>query len=272
MSIRLVLGGGGARCLAHIGVLRALEERGISVGAVAACSTGAFIGALVAAGYPSEAIKEAFDTNLLGLLSASNDTGLLDQENVAEHFSKVLPSSFKDLQVPFAAVATDLQKGVEVVLKRGPLIPALCASNAVPGLFDPVTLGGRDLMDGGVLNMVPVDVVQSMGDGPTLAIEVSLPKDEEIDLHKGRGVVQQTLQTLKGKTTLPIDLTRKAYVISQSWITETRLAQHPPDLLIRPTFPKGIGVASFGDLEQIVQLGYETAQQRLAESAAFLES
>lgn len=261
--VKLVLGGGGARCLAHIGVLKAIEERGLSISAVAACSTGAFIGALVAAGYKHEAIQEIFDTNLLGLLSGSTGAGLLDQEEVAEHFAKVLPPTFENLKLPFATVATDIQSGELVVLTKGPLVPALCASNAVPGLFDPIRLGGRDLVDGGVLNMVPVDVGSTLNKDPMVAVEVSIPKTQDVDLTKGDGIYERTVQALSGQVTLPLDLTRKAYIISQSYITETRLAQHPPELLIRPAFSEEVGISNFGKLEELVQIGYDAAQADL---------
>ena len=284
MTIGLVLSGGGSRCLAHIGVLKALEGRGetdaaknnavktdaTEISAIAACSTGAFIGALAAAGHDAAAIQDILSANLLGMISPSADSGLADQKNIAELLSKHLPERFEDLEVPLAVVAADIQTGELVVLNSGPLVPALCASNAFPGLFDAVELEGRFLVDGGILDNVPVDVVKVLTTAPVLAVDVSQPKTEHVDLDGKTGLLNRVASAVTQQVTLPVAMLRKSYIVAQSFITEIRLATHPPDVLIRPVLGD-FGIFDFNDIERAVAVGYTATLAALTAEGHKLE-
>ena len=260
MRIGLVLGGGGGRCLAHIGVVQALEERGFQVDAVAGSSTGAILGALFAAGYPAAEVRRIVkSTNLLGLLSPTVNLagGLTDQDGVAELLSRHLPETFEELSIPFAAVATDIQKGEMVVLKRGPLARAVCASNAFPGIFEAERLDGRYLIDGGTLNNLPVDIITALTERPTLAVDVSPSASRPLSFSDSDSLLGTVKDAVKGQVVLPTTMLRKAYIISQAFIIDVRLKEHPPAALLRPEFPEDFGIATFNRLDEAVSIGYK---------------
>ena len=206
--VGLALGGGSAKGIAHVGVLKWLEEHQIPVDAIAGTSTGAFIGGAYATGLSAAEIEELLRTadwdlimrpdipyrlksfrrkeddleyaikleaglrqgfRLQSGLNPGHRIGLL-LSRVAFPFSTV--ADFDDLAIPFRCVATDLETGEAVVLRDGPLGPALRASMALPGTFDPVRLNGRLLSDGGILNNVPVDVARGMGVETVIAVSV----------------------------------------------------------------------------------------------------
>ena len=271
MTIGLVLSGGGSRCLAHIGVLKALEERGVGLDAVSACSTGAFVAALAAAGHGSAAIQDILSTNLFSVISLSKDSGLADQDAIAALLQEHLPARFEDLKLPLAVVAADIQNGESLVLRKGALVPALCASNAFPGLFDAVELGGRFLIDGGILNNVPVDVIKVLTTSPVLAVDVSQPKTERVDLgDKKEGLLHRLAGAVTQQVTLPVAMLRKSYIVAQSFITEVRLTMHPPDLLVCPDLGD-FGIFDFGDIDRAVAVGYQATLAALAQEGYKLE-
>lgn len=213
--VALALGGGSAKGIAHVGVLQWLEEHHVPVDAIAGSSSGAFIGGAYATGMPAAEILEMLtstDWDLMlrpdipyplksfrrkeddreysikveaGLrhgfrlqsgLNSGHRIGLL-LSRIALPYSTI--ESFDDLPVRFRCVATDLQKGGVVVLDRGPLAPALRAAMALPGTFDPVRLGGRLLVDGGILNNLPVDVARAMGAEVVIAVSVDVPDTDK---------------------------------------------------------------------------------------------
>ena len=269
MTIGLVLSGGGSRCLAHIGVLKVLEERGIAFDAVAACSTGAFVAALAAAGHNAAAVQDILSANLLKMMSPSIGSGLADQDDIATLLKKHLPERFEDLKVPLAVVAADIQSGESLVFRSGPLVPALCASNAFPGLFDAVEIDGRFLIDGGILDNLPIDVVKVLTTAPVLAVDVSQSKTEPVNLGK-EGVVRRLASTVTQHVTLPVAMLRKAYIIAQTFITEVRMATHPPDLLVRPDLGD-FGIFDFNNIDHAVAVGYQAALLALTAEGHKLE-
>jgi NTE family protein len=161
-NIVLVLGGGGARGLAHIGVLQVLRESGIKLGGIVGTSMGALIGSLFAAGtdlyYLGRLVEymkweELIDLRItgLGLINGAKVQTLIDLLTKGKRF--------EELSLPFWAVATDLFSGEEIVFKQGPLAPAIRASISIPGVFSPVEVDGRVLVDGGVVAELPVGSV-----------------------------------------------------------------------------------------------------------------
>lgn len=178
-QVGLALGSGGARGWAHLGVLEVLRERGIRAQVVAGTSMGALMGAFFAAGREQVLHDLSRDLDWGHLrqffweLTLSR-SGLTDGRRLLEETAKLLDrSDFRELEIPFRAVATDLKDGGEVVLAQGDLLLALRASISIPGLFSPVQVGDRFLVDGGLVNPVPVNVARAMGAERVIAVDVS---------------------------------------------------------------------------------------------------
>ncbi len=176
----LALGGGGARGLAHIGVLQVLEEEGIPVRAVAGTSVGAEVGAFLAVGMPMRelvSLAASFDwKRTLQLFLPDLPTGgLASGKNIMEFLNNGLGREriIEELPIGFAAVAADLETGKQVVLDRGSLIDAVRASVSMPAVLAPYHLHGRLLVDGGVVNPVPFDVARNHFGGPVVAVAVN---------------------------------------------------------------------------------------------------
>jgi NTE family protein len=178
--VALVLGGGAARGFAHVGVLRVLEEAGIPVELVVGTSVGALVGALYADGHDARALEhlardldrdDFFD---FGLAPALFGTGLAKGERLEAWMTDHLRTlRIEQLELPFAAVATDLGDGSVVVLDRGEVARAVRASSAIPGVFEPVELGGRLLVDGGVVANLPVKAARDLGADVIVAVDVT---------------------------------------------------------------------------------------------------
>ncbi|MDW8031581.1 MAG: patatin-like phospholipase family protein [Candidatus Bipolaricaulota bacterium] len=227
--IGLALGGGGARGYAHIGVIRTLTAHGVPIDVVAGTSMGAVIGGAYACGldlYKIEKILKNLDVNrLLGI----PDTTLRGLESLAgktasEYLFKKADwrlheplslkqlyaflqmftgeRSFEDLSVPLGVVACDIDTGEEIVLRSGKLYRAIAASIAFPGVHPPVPLGGRFLVDGGLVNKVPVDVAVAMGAEIVIAVDVGAPLNPHVTtsldvLIQSNAITSQELVRLK---------------------------------------------------------------------------
>ena len=176
-TLGLALSGGSTRGAAHIGVLQVLEREGIRPQVIAGTSTGAIIGAAYAAGVPVDQISHMFlETSWPNLLSIawSNRLSLFDTEPLAAFIrANIGDISFEELPRPFACVACDLLTGERVVFDHGPVAEAVRASAAVPGLFSPVMQNGRMLVDGGLLDNLPVEQARLMGADYVIAIDVT---------------------------------------------------------------------------------------------------
>jgi NTE family protein len=175
-GLGLALGGGAARSLTHIGVLRVLDEEGISIDCVAGSSGGALIGATYAAGYPLEKLEElAVSVTWRSITRfAFSRRGLLGLDGLEALIRELVSvERFEDLAFPLRVIATDLDNGERVVISTGDLVSALLASCAIPGVFIPVEREGRLLVDGGVACNVPADVVREMGCRVVLAVDAT---------------------------------------------------------------------------------------------------
>jgi NTE family protein len=237
-SIALALGGGSARGLAHLVVLEALDELGLKPAAVAGTSMGSICGALYATGLPAAEIRAGFARDLESrsafmrryagrLASGFSSLWSVRRPNVIDSitlFEILLPDilhcDFAALRIPFAAVAADYYAIEQVVLDRGPLIPALAASCALPAWARPVLLDGRVLIDGGYVNPLPFDVVMDKAD-VTIAVDVTG------ETRRGDGAKVPTLPR-------PIEaMTGAAQLLFHS-VTREKLKARAPDILIRP--------------------------------------
>jgi NTE family protein len=181
LKIGLVLGGGSARGLAHVGVILALEAYNIPIDIIAGTSIGSVIGSLYASGATIKQLEEVAlsikkSKTLFMLDSTFPHSGLISGDRIEKMLNQfaLKDKTFDDLSISFAAVATDVESGAKVILNQGKVIDAVRASIAIPGIFTPVKYGDYYLVDGGVVDPVPVDVVQMMG--ADIIIAVSLAK------------------------------------------------------------------------------------------------
>jgi NTE family protein len=178
--VALVLGGGGARGFAHVGVLRVLEEERVPVELVVGTSVGSLVGALYAgptSGLALEQLAEELDRDDFfdfSLAPALFGTGLASGDRL-ERFvrERAGVERIEALRIPFAAIATDLDTGEPVVLRAGDVARAVRASCAIPGVFEPVELDGRLLVDGGVSRNLPVGIARALGADVVIAVDVS---------------------------------------------------------------------------------------------------
>jgi NTE family protein len=173
----LALSGGATHGAAHIGILQALDREGIRPDFVAGTSAGALVGGAYCAGVPLDELSRLFlemDWPTLLRISIKKPLSLFDTQPMEAFIKeKIGDGNFSDLQIPFAAIACDITNGEKVVLDKGPLAPALRASAAIPGLFSPVEIGGRMLVDGGIVDNLPVEQVRLMGAKYVIACDVS---------------------------------------------------------------------------------------------------
>ncbi len=181
-KVALVLGGGGARGLAHIGVLKVLEEEGVPIDVIVGTSVGALIGALYATGKKIEDIEnmsEEIGWNELVSISSFNPVKLLSLKNIfdsrktEEYISLHIKNKrFDELKIAFACVACDIQTGERIIFRDGLVAPAVRASASVPGLFKPVEYRHRLLVDGGIVDNVPVDIAKMLKADIVIAVAV----------------------------------------------------------------------------------------------------
>ncbi|WP_210199965.1 patatin-like phospholipase family protein [Pleomorphomonas diazotrophica] len=245
----LALGGGGARGLAHVHVLAALDDLGIRPSAIVGCSIGALIGAAAAAGLSGAEIEDEILAALgrpadvwgkiwklrpRSLADIAGGLPLFDPEAViAEFMPDRIPDDFADLPIPFSAVAADYYGAAEVEIAAGSLRRAVAASIALPALFRPVDIGGLTLIDGGVVNPLPFD---------------KLPED--IGLIVAVDVVGMPVRTQKGRPGVREALFGSSQILMQSLISE-KLKSRQPDVLIRPPI-HGIAVLDFTKARDIL--------------------
>jgi NTE family protein len=194
-KLGLALGGGAARGLAHVGVIRVLEREGIAIDCIAGTSVGSLIGATYAAGVRGDRLLElALSTRWrdLARLVWPRD-GLVSFDRMECFLTTLLDGrSFSDVDIPYAAIAADLSTGEQVALREGNLAAAVRASCSVPGIVTPVQIGDRLLIDGGIVNNLPISVVRELGADVVLAVGLSDPNASPV-----RGAFQIGLRAIE---------------------------------------------------------------------------
>ena len=173
--VALALGGGAAKGLAHVGVLRGLEEDGVEIEAIAGTSMGSIVGALFARGMKAsemEAFFRSVDWTRLGRIMLRSAGGGAFRDLLRETLGT---DPIEKLRLPFAAVCCDLSSGHEVVLRKGSLADAVLASSAIPGILPPSVMKGQTLVDGAMVTPVPVATAAQMATAPVLAVNVLRP-------------------------------------------------------------------------------------------------
>ena len=174
--IGLALGGGAAKGIAHIGVLKAFEEEQIRIHCISGTSVGALVASYHAFGRPAESILSICSTlNLSRIIDFTLERGgLFSTDNIRDMIHRDLGDRrIEDARIPLAICATDIETGEQLIFRKGNLADAVCASMAVPGLFVPVEVDGRTLVDGGLVENVPLSPLAKMGAGITVAIDLS---------------------------------------------------------------------------------------------------
>lgn len=292
-GIAVALGGGVARGWSHIGVLRALDEAHIPVKMIAGTSIGALVGACYLAGKLDE--LEAFALSLtprriVGFLDFSlRGAGLISGYRLAERMEEHLGNlRLEKLPKPLVCVATEITTGHEIWLNKGPLIDAIRASYALPGVFEPVLMGDRLLVDGALVNPVPVPVCRAYEADAVVAVNLSsdvfgrgtIVRDvSSEDGNHNTDAVAQAFERKLGKKSGGSRMGQvlgftgvmvQSFNIIQDRISRSRLAGDPPDLTIRPRVGE-IGLAEFHRAEEIIDLGYKAAKHEIARMADLAE-
>lgn len=295
-TIGLALGSGAARGWAHIGVIKALEEAGIRPTVVAGCSFGALIGA----GYAGESMdkietwaRSIRSLDVMRLLDVRLGGGLIEGDDLMRSLAKqVEPVDIEKLRIPFAAVATDLEAGREVWLRKGSLIDAVHASIAVPGLMSPIRHEGRWLVDGGLTDPVPVSLCRALGADVVIAVNLNTglvgrhvsdirgaarhDTNNESGLRKWLDTVDERfldgrvgkwLEERNHDEEPPgmLDVMAGSINIMQDRITRSRMAGDPPELMISPKLA-GIGLLEFERADETIEVGREAAERALKDS------
>ena len=288
----IALGAGGARGLAHVGVLRSLCEAGLSVGAIAGTSSGALVGAVYAAGQLENFEHRMRDVRWNEVLSlfdpALPRSGLVSAVRALERFAPGLGDwRIEDLPIPFAAIAVDLVSGREIAIREGRLFDAIRASISVPGIFVPRLSGGQLLVDGALRNPVPVSALAELGADVRVAVNLHTRPVRELYISRrrptsrraaltarlsdmfeegvarlrGRQRPEEPDETLVESAALPnlFEILTASMSVLEHELAQHRLARERVDVLIEPELD-GIRAYDFHKAERAIQAGRQAAE------------
>ncbi|MBM6596004.1 patatin-like phospholipase family protein [Microvirga pudoricolor] len=288
LKIGLALGGGAARGWSHIGVLRVLKDAGITPDVIAGSSIGAVVGGCYAAGKLDnlEAFARALTKRrVMGLLDFNiSGTGLIGGGRLQRLLDQDLTDErVETLQIRFCTIATELVSGHEVWLTKGSLVQAMRASYALPGVFEPVSVGGRWLMDGALVNPIPITAARALGADLVICVNLNgeiRVRGTVIQSYESDTSDQQEIESAiseprrwglfpirsnrphkpnaPGLATVMVD----AFNITQDRIARSRLAGDPPDIMISPKLAK-MGLFEFHRAEEYITLGRQAAERAL---------
>ena len=249
-KLGLVLGAGGARGIAHLGLLKALEENGIVPDLVVGCSMGAIVGALYCMGKSSDELidlavgikkKDVVDVTL----KVISNKALLKSEKIDKIFDELFGDiTFERLKIPFYCVANDILNCKEVFFGSGKLKDAVRASIAIPTIIKPVERDGMVLIDGGAVNRLPIGYAREMGADKVIAMDVIGRQKRAVKLTTVFDVALRCLDCLDG------------------YITDNKLKACPADVLLCPDL-KDMSPYKFNDIDKAPQIGYECAMQNI---------
>lgn len=278
MNITLALSGGGVKGFAHIGALRILEREGFFIKALAGTSAGGLIGALYAAGYSpdemEERLREIDQGNLFShmqgdgpaLFGFGGVTAILN-ELLGEH-------SFADARIPLAVTATDLTTGMPVFIRQGRLVDAVLATSAVPGVFPAREVEGHMLVDGGILNPVPVAEARALyPHAPVVAVVLSPPLSWRLERRDDIATSIPQLMTnlplvyrLAGRLRLAqaFNIFLQSMDLTGLMLLDTQLKLEKPDVIIRPKLGQ-IGLVDHIDIPSVIRAGEQATLEALTE-------
>jgi NTE family protein len=264
-KIGLALGGGGARGCAHIGVIKALLEAGIQIDYIAGTSIGSLVGGIFAAGKIDELERILLKTRWQDVVKHFDPVipikGLFEGKKIVKLLEKILIKlKIKNLSIPYVAVATDLVTGKEIHIKDGGIINAIRASIAIPGIITPLKLKNRYLIDGGVTNPLPVNVVRKMGADIVIAVDLN-----HSFLKKSRYSKRNYPKNLLVKWLTPerpniIDVIESSIFVMEDELTQKNLITHKPDFLIQPNLGT-TSIFDFHEAKKLIKEGYNQTKK-----------
>ncbi len=252
IKVGIALSGGGIRGISHLGVLKALGEAGIVPTKVSGTSAGAIVGAMFCQGYqPEEILKIIVETNYFKFMRpAISWNGILKMDSIGELYKVYLPhNDFAQLQIPLAVAATDIQRGKVVYFDEGELIKPIMASSSIPGMFAPIVIDKKHLVDGGVLNNLPVEPLEGICD---FVIGVNcnhLPEESNISNMK--------------------KLIERAVIMSMNYNVYSRKAKC--DYFIEAPGLGKYGVFDIKKGSELFQAGYDQTMKVIEENPSILE-
>ena len=275
MKIGLVLGGGGSRGLAHVGVLKVLVREQIPIDLIVGTSMGGVMGVLFALGIPLERL--ATEMTVLQnnpLINVKVLSARARQRMLRELLSKALAGkTFADLEIPTTLMAVDMINGKEIALNQGPLVPAALATSAVPALFPPVVIDGVPFADGGVIDSLATHVAYAQGADHVIAVDIEPPlqtdKPWQDPISATTGFQLSLLFGAPDPSNKPnmfAAMWRAFRVLSWHVHTE-RLEAHQPDVLLKPDVGD-YGSLDFKDIDGPLQAGTTEAERHLDELRA----
>lgn len=251
--VGLALGSGSARGWAHVGVIRALEKAGVRPDIVCGTSIGALVGAAYAAGELDRLeswVLELEFRDVVGFMDPGRGGGVFKGDRLMEFFRRHWPDRpIEELDVPFGAVATSLRTGAEVWLRRGSTLDAVRASISLPGIFAPVTQEGAPLVDGGLVNPVPVSLARAMGADVVIAVDLG----SDILGRRFRAADEPAVLSL-------VDVLSTCMDIVQVRIARSRLAGEPPEVVIAPRLGH-LRLLDFHRAEEAIEEGREAVRR-----------
>jgi len=271
IDISLALGGGGVKGVAHIGVIRCLEEQGFRIRAVAGTSAGSLVGALYAAGVTPLEIEEIItrvDQNRMFGRLPSDGPSLMGLAGISKALTEVIgKTSFDELKIPFACTAVDAHTAREVIMRQGRVLEAVLASSAVPGVFPAVHYGEWLLIDGGVLDPVPVNLARWLApELPVVAVVLSPAPDHWAEVpaihipHPGSIPAPIIEQLARLRIAQAFQIFVQSVDITSRMLTELRLEIDQPEVIIRPEVGK-YGILEPVDVHELIRVGEAAAQQ-----------
>ncbi len=255
-KVGLALGGGAARGLAHVGVLEILEREQIPIDMIAGTSVGAAVGALFAQGKNTSEIKKLardFDwkQRIQAMDLAPPRSGFIAGRKIKRLLKSIIGDvQFSDLKIPFACVATDVNSGEEVVINQGSVLEAVRASVSMPVIFTVVKWQGRYLVDGGLVDPVPVSVLKDMGADFIIAVNIMPRLKERLERIYLEASTAEEPPATKGPNIFNIML--KVFNITNSQVVEASL--NGADVIIEPCLT-GIGLGDFTHTEECILEG-----------------
>lgn len=260
-KIGLALGGGSAKGIAHVGVLKVLEEKDIKISMVSGTSIGSLVGAFYCAGMNTEQMtKEMFDINITKFFELNLPKhGFIKGNKIEDYIRSKLPiKRFEDLKIPLFITATDLTTGDLIVFNKGDIAKAIRASISIPGVFNPVENNGRILVDGGVVNPLPTDILKQNKADKIIAVNLT-------DMTKGKTIYEKS-NIEESTTKLPkiISILFKSLQMNYKVATQALVKTSPPDLMISPDLKK-IGIQDFHKAKQALELGEQAARDCVKE-------
>ena len=258
-KIGLALGSGGARGLAHIGVLKVLKENNIPIDFIAGVSAGSMVGAYYAVNLEVETLEEKTlqltKKDLIKLIDITSPKRALIAGNKIKKFMKDLikDKSFSDTKIPLKIITTDLCSGEEFQIKEGKLVDAMRASVSIPGIFTPAKIGNRLLVDGGVVNPTPIDVVKAMGADIVIGVDLTMKHPVKLENPTIIETLMQSFETIRVQA------------------SKFNIQKVKDAVIIRPNFSGKLDSYRFYEARPFIEEGKRAAKEALPKIKKLIE-